>query len=56
MGEKPTAAFVLALIACIIYAIAAAVIGGRLIGAGAAVMPGMAGLSGIAMILGFWCS
>jgi len=56
LGEKPTAAFVLALIACIIYAIAAAVIGGRLIGAGAAVMPGMAGLSGIAMILGFWCS
>jgi len=61
LGEKPTAAFVLALIAGIlglivgiIYAIAAAVIGAGLIGAGAAVMPGMAGLGGIVMILGFW--
>ena len=56
MGEKPTAAFVLSLIAGIlgliigiIYAIAFTIVG-----AGMALIPGMAGLGGMVAILGFW--
>jgi len=56
LGEKPTAAFVLSLIAGIlgliigiIYAIAFTIVG-----AGMALIPGMAGLGGMVAILGFW--
>jgi len=56
LGEKPTAAFVLSLIAGIlgliigiIYAIAFAIVG-----AGMTLIPGMTGLGGMVAILGFW--